>query len=175
MMKSAVALRTMLNALTISMVAVGVFFFLKEPSLPNVVIPAATGGHGSAGQMSSTPKSADAAVIVSSNIFSATRAAPPVRYTPPIAGATSAGVSSTQDEVVTLSAPPPRVFGTMTGPNGATALIQPDSAGSSSRLYREGERVGAFRIEKILTGSVIVRGPSGRVELKVEQGEDRRE
>lgn len=174
MMKSSVALRNLLNALTISLVAVGVFFFLKEPSVPNVVIPAAAGGHGPAGQISSPPKSADAGAVVSSNMFSATRAAPSVRYTPLVPGAMSADVSSTQGEIVALAAPP-RVFGTMTSPNGATALIQPDSAGSSSRLYREGERVGAFRIEKILTGSVIVRGPSGRMELKVEQGEDRRE
>jgi len=173
MMKGAAAFRSLLNALTIALVVTGIVFWLKEPSVPSVVIPAAAAR--SSGQISSPAKSAEAGVIVSSNMFSATRAAPSVRYTPPGAGGTSADVSAAQDEVVALPAPPPRVFGTMTGPNGATALIQPDSAGSSSRLYREGERVGAFLIEKILTSSVIVRGPSGRMELKVEQGEDRRE
>ena len=172
MMKGVVAFRTLLNALTIALVVIGVFFWLKEPSVPSVDIPAAAAR--SPGQISSPPKSADAGAIVSSNMFSATRAAPSVRYTPPGAGGTPADVSATQGEVVALPAHP-RGFGTMTGPNGATALIQPDSAGSSSRLYREGERVGSFRIEKILTSSVIVRGPAGRIELKVEQGEDRRE
>ena len=172
MMNGQPALRSLLNVLTGALVVVGTFFWLKEPSVPSVAIPAAAAR--SASRPGSPAKSVDAGVIVSSNMFSATRAAPSVRYTPQGAGV-SADVPSMQDEVVAPPAPPPRVFGTMTGPNGATALIQPDSAGSSSRLYREGERVGAFRIEKILASSVIVLGPSGRLELKVQQGEDRRE
>lgn len=169
------AVRASLNALTILLVFVGVVFWLKEPSVPYVVIPPAAVGRATASPTHSPSASSDAGVIVSSNMFSATRAAPSVRYTPPGAGGVSADVSFMPDEVVAIAAPPPRVFGTMTGSNGATALIQPDSAGSSSRLYREGERVGAFRIEKILANSVIVRGPSGRMELKVQQGEERKE
>ncbi len=174
-MRGAAAVRTSLNGLTISLVVVGVVFWLQEPSVPNVVIPPAAATRTTVAEIQSSSTGSDAGVIVSSNIFSATRAAPSVRYTPPGAGGVSADVSSMPDEVVAIAAAPPRVFGTMTGSNGATALIQPDSAGSSSRLYREGERVGAFRIEKILPNSVIVRGPSGRMELKVQQGEERKE
>lgn len=175
MMNRAVAFRTSLNVLTVAFVGMAVVFWLKAPTVPGVVIPPAAAMHASAGRGGSPTVSSDAGALVSSNMFSATRAAPSVRYTPPGAGGVSSNVSSIPDEVVALPAPPPRVFGTMTGSNGATALIQPDSAGSSSRLYHEGERVGVFRIEKILPSSVIVRGPSGRIELKVEQGEDRKE
>ncbi|MEO7366927.1 MAG: hypothetical protein ABIZ36_03160 [Gemmatimonadaceae bacterium] len=175
MMNRAVAFRASLNALTIVLVTIAILFWVKEPSVPEVTIPPAAAVHAPAGRGGSPSVSSESGVLVSSNMFSATRAAPSVRYTPPGAGGMSADVSSVPDEVVVLPAPPPRVFGTMIGSNGTTALIQPDSAGSSSRLYHEGERVGAFRIEKILTNSVIVRGPSGRIELKVEQGEDRKE
>lgn len=168
-------LRALFNALTTMLVLTGILFWLKEPSVQEVVIPAAASSRPVSDGVGSGKVSPDAGAIVSSNMFAATRAAPAVRYTPPGAGGMSADASPMENDVVALPTPPPRVFGTMTGSNGATALIQPDSAGSSSRLYREGERVGAFRIEKILPSSVIVRGPSGRMELKVEQGEERKE
>jgi len=70
-----------------------------------------------------------------------------------------------------VETPLPQVFGTMTGPGGSTALIQSDSAGASGRLYREGDQVGQYRIIRITGGSVVVRGPSGRHELKIQSRE----
>ena len=173
-MMSGLPVRVLLNSITAAFVALGVVFWLKEPSVPKVSIPAAAASRPT-GAPASRAASANAGSIVTSNMFSATRAAPSVRYTPSSAGGTSADVSAAESEVVTLPAPLPRVFGTMTGPNGATALMQLDSAGASSQLYREGERVGAFRIEKILTNAVVVRGPNGRVEIRVQQDEGRKQ
>ncbi len=170
--------RAGLNIATVVLVAAGIFLWFREPRLPVVAIPTAASRVATPGVESETAVTLDAGPIVASNMFSATRAAPGVRYTLRSAGVQSADASVPgADEAMTAPAlsPPPRVYGTMTGPNGATALIQPDTAGASSRLYREGERVGAFRIEKILANSVVVRSAAGRLELKVEQREDRRE
>ena len=172
------SIKRILNVLTIGLVVAGVFFWLKEPVIPRVSIPPALeSGSLARGAAGPTNSSVDANAIVAFNMFSASRAAPTARYTPPGAGgmASDASDASMQSEPAAPSAPPPRVYGTMTGPNGATALIEGDSAGSSSRLYREGDRVGAWRIVKILPSSVVVTGPAGRVSLKVEQRKEPRE
>jgi hypothetical protein len=168
------AVKRILNGSTIALVVIGFSFWLKEPEIPRVSIPPAIEApSGVANSAAATNSSTDAAAIVANNMFSASRAAPAARYTPQGAGGMAADASdgSMQAEPAAPAAPPPRVYGTMTGPNGATALIEGDSAGSSSRLYREGDRVGAYRIVKILPGSVVVTGPSGRIALKVEQRE----
>lgn len=165
---------TVLAVLTACLVAAGVGLWIWRPSLPAV-------------EVSQTPVSppplprtaravagtADAGVIVSENIFSSTRAAPRVRYTPPGAGdePEMASTSEPADAGMIIEAPLPQVFGTMMGPGGATALIQTDSAGASGRLYREGDKVGQYRIMQITSGSVIVRGPLGRRELKIQSRE----
>ncbi len=169
--------RASLNVATVILVAAGIFFWFREPRLPVVAIPAAS-SVDAVHEVRPMPRvPADAGPIVTSNMFSATRVAPGVRYTPRSGGGqpADAAVPGADEAMTTPVEAPPRVYGTMTGPNGATALIQPDSTGASSRLYREGDRVGAFRIEKILANSVVVRSPAGRLELKVEQPEDRRE
>ena len=166
--------RMLFNALTVVLVIAGAYFWLKEPAVPDVMLPPAD---NKPANHATVPASAsgDAGAIVASNIFSASRTPPAARYTPPGGGGEApAMVAEVPNQFGAPVANPPRVYGTMTGTNGATALMQTDSAGSTSRMYREGERVGPFRIEKILPSSVIVRGPDGRVELKVEQHEERR-
>lgn len=171
-------LRMVLNSLSALFIVTGVLLWLRVPEIPHVDLPAQHVSPNRGTMLAAGPASSgNATGIVSSNIFTASRVAPDKRYTPPGAGGSSVDPTSEpmQGELATPLTPPPRVYGTMTGPDGATALIQPDTTGASSRLYREGDRVGVFRIEKILTASVIVRGPSGRQELKVEQREDPRE
>ena len=178
MMFDTATVRRLLNILTTMLVGAGIFFWFKEPEIPHVSIPAPT--QLASNVSSATPpanSSVDATAIVAFNMFSASRAAPAARYTPPGAGgmSTDGSEASTRNEPAVQAAPPPRVYGTMTGSNGATALIEADSAGSSSRLYREGDRVGVYRIVKILPSSVVLTGPSGRIALKVERREDPRE
>ena len=165
--------RVALDVATAVMLALGIYFWFREPVVQGVTLPgvsaAAVAGGRPAVNVGVTP---DAGPIATSNMFSASRAAPASRYTPPGAGGASADASGApMQEPAAVPVSPPTVYGTMTGPNGASALIQSDSAGASSRLYREGDRVGPFRIEKILASSVVVRGPTGRLELKVEQRE----
>ncbi|HUQ48404.1 MAG TPA: hypothetical protein VM053_09200 [Gemmatimonadaceae bacterium] len=175
MTREASSIKRILNILTVGLVVIGVFFWFRKPVIPPVGIPPALDAATSLAAVGPMTSSVDAIDIVGSNMFSASRAAPAARYTPPGAGGMSSDPSdaSMQDEPAAPAAPPPRVYGTMTGPNGATALIEGDSAGASSRLYREGDRVGAYRIVKILPSSVVVTGPAGRVSLKVEQREER--
>ncbi len=165
---------TVLSLLTAALVLGGAGLWIWRPPLPEVAVTA------SAAQLAQPPRNdggvaraADASVIVSENMFSSTRAAPRVRYTPPGAGdaADIASEPAPNSTGMVVDAPLPQVFGTMTGPGGATALIQPDSAGASGRLYREGDQVGQYRIIRITSGSVTVRGPGGRHELKVQSKE----
>lgn len=168
-----------LDVLTVFLVVAGVLFWVLEPPIPRVEASQSPARSGSSGSRSVAPASgrtvADANAIVEGNMFSASRAAPRVRYTPPTAG--SSGIIN-EPATVEMAAVPvelPRVYGVMNGPSGAMALIQPDSAGASGRIFREGDRVGVFRIEKILGASIIVRGPSGRVEIHVEPQLDRKQ
>ncbi len=163
--------KTALDATSILLAAAGVFLWFREPQIPRVTLAGVAVDHTPSTLSPSSPgANVDGGTIVTSNIFAANRTAPAVRYSLPGSGS-AADVSSSamRDDLPATPALLPTVYGTMTGPNGATALIQSDSAGASGRLYREGDRVGIFRIEKILASSVVVRGPAGRVELKVEQ------
>ena len=167
-------IETLLAVLTAGLVVAGAGLWIWRPSLPEVTVtPATAQPVQSPRKDRGAGRAADASVIVDENMFSSTRAAPRVRYTPPGAGdatdfASEPAPASTE---IVVDAPLPQVFGTMTGPGGATALIQPDSAGASGRLYREGDQVGQYRIIRITSGSVTVRGPGGRHELRVQSKE----
>ncbi|MEO5580772.1 MAG: hypothetical protein ABIR58_08935 [Gemmatimonadaceae bacterium] len=170
-----IRLETVLAVLTAVLVATGAGLWIWKPPPPTVEMASAA---VSAASSSLAPQvvavTADAGVIVSENIFSSTRAAPRVRYTPPGAGdePESASASESPDAAMIVETPLPQVFGIMMGPGGATALIQSDSAGASGRLYREGDQVGPYRIVRITGGSVIVRGPLGRHELRIQPREE---
>ncbi|MEO8575750.1 MAG: hypothetical protein ABI556_03580 [Gemmatimonadales bacterium] len=161
------------DAATLLLVVGGIAFWFMDATLPAADGQTASNRRGATATRSSAAplNAADANAIVTGDIFSPTRAAPAARYTPNSQGSVDTG--EPVPEMMPPAASPPRVYGTMTGPNGAMALIQPDSAGAAGRLYRAGERVGSFRIEKILKSSVVMRGPSGRVEIPVEQREER--
>ncbi len=165
-----------LKALTIVFAVAGAIMWILPPSVPNVRVPPSAQSATLVANRPIAPStdSSSAAAIIASNIFSPSRAAPGKRYTPPGAAGESEDASAgpSPDVPVMPQMPPPRVFGTMMGPGGASALMQLDSAGASGRLYREGQRIGTYRILKISSSSVIVRGPAGRVELKIHPRED---
>lgn len=169
-------LRTVLDIATALLAAAAVALWFVQPPLPAANAELSRVASSAAPRVAppavARSNAGDANAIIGGNIFSATRAAPVTRYTPVGSGSETMVDPLPVPEFV-LPVAPPRVYGTMSGPGGATALIQPDSAGSSGRLYREGERVGQFRIEKILGSSVVLRGPSGRVEITVERREER--
>ncbi|MBA3646499.1 MAG: hypothetical protein H0W63_10005 [Gemmatimonadaceae bacterium] len=114
---------------------------------------------------------ADIEAIVNANIFSPARAAPRSRYdaagdgfaeySAPIPGNGAPAPSGD------IFSPAPLLFGTMIGQGRPAALIQTDSVGASARLYHEGDRIGAYRLVRVLATSVIVSGPRGRLELRI--------
>ncbi len=169
-----IRLETVLAALAAVLVAAGAGLWIWEPPSPTVeMAPAAVSAAPSYVAPQAVAVTADAGVIVSENIFSSTRAAPRVRYTPPGAGDEPESASASESPAaMVVETPLPQVFGIMMGPGGATALIQPDSAGASGRLYREGDQVGPYRIVRITGGSVTVRGPLGRHELRIQSREE---
>ena len=116
--------------------------------------------------------SADA--IIDGNIFSASRKAPPRRFNPaePDEPASAppvenAEVSADDEEAV------PHLFGIVIGPVGATALLRLDRESPDAQIYREGDRGGRYRIVKINERSVILDGPSGRIELRLPRPDER--
>ena len=163
-----------LKVLTILFVAAGVMLWLVPPRAPATsALPSAL--TRPTAQAASTPSSDSVSIstIIASNIFSPSRAAPRSRYSPATGTEPSpAGVEQVPSASL-VSPPPLHVFGTMMGPGGATALMVTDSAGASGRLYREGDKIGGYRIVRITGSSVIVTGPSGRVELRIQPREDR--
>ena len=118
------------------------------------------------------PSAADA--VIAGNIFSPARAAPARRFNPaepdgpvvtPPPPVANAEVASDDEEAV------PRLFGIVIGPAGATALLRLDRANPEAQIYREGDRGGRYRVVKINERSVILDGPSGRIELRLPRPE----
>jgi hypothetical protein len=101
------------------------------------------------------------AAIVASNIFSPTRAAPSVRFTPnrPTGAATPAPPKSRP------SGPSIRLFGITKGLNGAVALIDADPKVKGAEIYRVGDRVAGSPITAINDSTVVIARPSGPLVL----------
>ncbi len=101
--------------------------------------------------------------IVAGNIFSASRAAAARRFDPLATGGGSVPESAPNgaDEGV------PRLYGTVVGPRGASALMLFDARVAGAQLYREGDRGGTYRVKKIDEQSVILIGPEGRIVLRL--------
>jgi hypothetical protein len=105
--------------------------------------------------------------VVAANIFSAARAAPRERYR----------LYQSETPAPTNPAPAPRatgprvpqLFGTLAGPGGSAALMRLDPNAPDAQLYREGDRVGTYVVEKINVSSVVLSGPRGRIELRLTQ------
>jgi hypothetical protein len=111
----------------------------------------------------------DGQTVIDGNIFSSRRARPAARYDPyaPAQGLLSAPVIDAPEAMGDPSRAVPRLFGTVVGPGGATALLRLDPSIAEARVYREGDRGGAYRVVKILNQSVELSGPSGSVVLRL--------
>lgn len=123
------------------------------------------------GALPAVASAVDLSSVTGANIFSATRTSPARRYNPAdyesVDGSAPASMETTTQTEPAIELP--QVFGTVLGPGGSMALMQGDSADGPGRLFREGDRVGRFRVIKVKANSVIVSGPTGRVEIKVER------
>jgi hypothetical protein len=101
------------------------------------------------------------AAIVAGNIFSSTRTAPAVRFTPdrPVGGVAPAPPKPKP------AGPGIRLFGITKGPNGAVALIDADPKIKGAEIYRVGDRVAGSPISAISDSTVVIARPSGPLVL----------
>lgn len=122
-----------------------------------------------------TPATALTDSIVDANIFSLSREAPESRtfvgapVDPLLTGvplATSSADGGLSDTLATSNSDPvPSLYGVVTGPLGAAALLRLDPAKSGSRLYRLGDGAAGYRVRSIGTDRVELDGPSGTIVL----------
>jgi hypothetical protein len=122
----------------------------------------------------STAPPADAALsrdITDANIFSATRRAPRERYRPDGAQATGEGLADVDPTAAVRGEGIPHLYGIVPGVDGAAALLRLDPAATGALLYREGDRGGRYRVDTIGEQSVVLNGPSGRLELRLPRPE----
>jgi hypothetical protein len=101
------------------------------------------------------------AAIVSGNIFSPSRAAPTVRFTPNRPG----GAPAPEKPKPKPAGPVIRLFGITRGPNGAVALIDADPKIPGAEIYHLGDRVAGATISAITDSTVVLARPSGPLTL----------
>src|SRR5262245_10264114 len=133
----------------------------------------APGGIDSSAVKASSTHTVEAAAsaadaVVAGNIFSPSRTPPARRYNP-----------TEPDESVEVAPPEPEttdvneaervphLYGVVMGPAGATALLRLDPAIPDAQIYREGDKAGRYTVVKINERSVILDGPTGRIELRL--------
>jgi hypothetical protein len=107
-----------------------------------------------------------AATVVEGNLFSASRAAPRVRFTPP-----------DLDPPATARRPQRgpggarlRLFGTVVGPSGTAALIDADPTVRGAEIYQVGDMVSGKQVVAVSESTVVLTGAggSGRVVLRLQ-------
>ena len=152
-----------LRGVTLTAAAIAVAALLWPPSLPRTEI--APAGLGASPSVLREVAEADVpGRIAQGNIFSSTRSAPRTRYRPNGSGAEEPGLA---DESVTASVGVPELYGIVPGPSGAAALMRLDATVEGAQLYREGDRGGRYRVDRIGDDTVVLTGPAGRVELRL--------
>ena len=135
------------------------------------MVPAGLSARASKGAARIPDQSASDAVIAG-NVFSPSRAAPGRRYNPAEPeGPVVAPPQDNTDVVVSEEEAVPRLFGIVIGPAGASALMRLDPSNPEAQIYREGDSAGRYRVLKINEQSVLLQGPSGRIELRLQRSE----
>lgn len=121
------------------------------------------------------PERVDGAVraALAGNAFSETRTAPAARFRP---GAEEEGFAAEAMEAEPMPEPPPpgpppppryRVAGTMLGAGGSFALIDADPGRPGAEVYRQGDAVGGYRLERIAYDHVVLVGGAGELRMDV--------
>ena len=151
--------------------AITLVAFVWPARVPTAEIaPAGLSARASKGAARVADTSAPDAVIAG-NIFSPSRAAPARRFNPAEPEPVSAPPEDNADVVVSEEEAVPRLFGIVIGPAGASALMRLDAASPEAQIYHEGDSGGRYRVVKINERSVILEGPSGRIELRLQRPE----
>lgn len=98
--------------------------------------------------------------IVGGNIFSVSRSAPRVRYTPSDLAASREPTRSRPRPAMGL-----RLSGTVSG---TAALIDADPAVHGAEIYQIGDVVGGKRLVAVSDSTVVLEGPAGRSVLRLQ-------
>jgi hypothetical protein len=99
--------------------------------------------------------------IVSGNIFSVSRSAPRVRYSPPDLAPTG----EPRRRVLRPAAAGLKLFGTVSG---TAALIDANPAVPGAEIYQVGEKVRGKRVVAVTESTVVLDGPGGRTVLRLQ-------
>jgi hypothetical protein len=101
--------------------------------------------------------------IVSGNIFSLSRSAPAVRYTPPDLAAPA---PAARPRAVRSGTPGLRLLGTVSG---TAALVDANPEIPGAEIYQIGDVIRGKRLVAVLDSSAVLEGPTGRTVLRLEQ------
>jgi hypothetical protein len=146
----------------ILLVAGLVLRLMPAPALTTLAQAAETGA-ALPGKVRVTPRPAqDDAAIINENIFSASRSAPRVRYTPPdLAPSPEPG-----RPVARAASPGLHLLGTVAG---TAALMDADPRIPGAEIYQIGDVIRGKRLVAILDSTAVLEGPTGRTVLKLQQ------
>ena len=118
-----------------------------------------------------------ASAIVARNVFSASRRAPTVRFTPPGAELSApnvmmgtlslAGADSSSGAVGSAPDTPPRLYGIIAQDGVRRALLLLTASGDSPRLYGVGDRQHGYRVISIAQDRVVLATPTGSRTLRL--------
>ena len=102
--------------------------------------------------------------ITQGNVFSPSRSAPRVRFTPPDLAPPADGPAPKRRAQL----PRLRLFGTLLGPSGPAALIDADPAVRGAEIYQVGDVVDGRRIVAVSESTVVLEGGAGRLVLRLQ-------
>jgi hypothetical protein len=122
------------------------------------------------------PDAAHAEAIAVASIFSASRTPPRRRYTPPESDSASAMTVESNAmlpgmpaDSLALAGEIPRLYGTMVDSAAGSWLALLHLNGSTGpRLYTVGDADGGYRVVSVAPRVVVVRGPQGRITLRLD-------
>jgi hypothetical protein len=148
---------------------VGLWLRLARSPLPRTdaaSLPLPFAGQRASATAGATPPTSFEA-IVTANILSQTRAAPPVRFSP-------AGRAGARPAAPAPRGPRLTLYGITVGPQGAVALIDADPKIPGAEIYRPGDLVAGAPLVAITDSTVTLAEPSGPLVLRLHPAQRRK-
>jgi len=158
-----------LYAATAVLLFVGSWLRLARSPLPSADVrqlPLPLAGQRTTAAPGATP-STSYEPIVAANIFSQTRTAPSVRFSP-------AGRAGARPAAPAPRGPRLTLYGTTVGPQGAVALIDADPKVPGAEIYRLGDVVAGAALVAITDSTVTLAEPSGPLVLHLRPAQRRK-
>lgn len=139
---------------------VGAWVRLAPAGLPRAVVALELPTALPAATATARGREASYEAVVAANIFSPTRAAPRVRFTP-------VGLTGGHPTRPVARGPVVQLYGITLGPQGAVALIHADPKIPGAQIYRIGDLVAGARLVAMTDSTVTLAQPSGPLVLRL--------